>query len=127
MILCIARTGLTCGKTEPVLGGVKTESGMKGKGEGKYKATAIPWVAWLEDDFRLLKSCWSNICKLPNTSLNLGEILEDLISNAQLVENFGPYIRNNFYLSNMNLLLNDVLHLTQGLEGHEYPQNDMLG
>lgn len=69
-----------------------------------------------------------DVCKLPNKGLNPGAISDDVISDDQLSECFRTFKKNGVLLSACNSILHeDIIHLTQVLDGFEVPINSMVG
>lgn len=68
------------------------------------------------------------VCKLPNKGLSPGAIPESLVSEVNIVKCFEKSCKSGFYLSECTTIPHKkITHLTQILDGHDTPLNNMLG
>lgn len=98
------------------------------KGKSCAKGEKIPWVPWLQKDFEMPKLYWLDVCKLPCVGLNPRAISSDLIFDQDLEACFGEYNKNGAKLGASKIIpVDDIVQLTQVLDGFDNPLNNMLG
>ncbi|CAM6085309.1 unnamed protein product [Calypogeia fissa] len=86
-------------------------------------------ISWKEEEFYYPPEYWTQTCGLPDGGIAPSQLSEEHITNDQLESVFGKKSgRNGFPITNSKeIAKDDIVKLTQVLDGHDYPVNGMLG
>ncbi|CAM6084562.1 unnamed protein product [Calypogeia fissa] len=95
----------------------------------RYKRDVCWKRNWKEEEFYYPPEYWTQTCGLPDGGIVPSQLSEEHITNDQLESVFGKKSgRNGFPITNSEeIAKDDIIKLTQVLDGHDYPVNGMLG